>query len=118
MEKATKYLIFLSKRNTYFKGRDEGHQIIETQVLAKAKWYESFSGAESASYSLLEENPQIMTLEVNIEPIGLSEVITKSKWESTQNEKDNKRREKFISTLDKQRDEIIANWNREQGLSI
>lgn len=117
MEKATKYLIFLSNRNAYFKGKDEGHQIIETQLLAKAKWYESFSGAETASYSLLEENPQIMTLEINVEPIGLSEIITKSKWESTQNEKDNKRQEKLISSLDKKREELIASWNKEQGIT-
>lgn len=112
MVKTTKYVIFLGLQNGYFVAKKGvwPKKVAITYDIEKAKLYSSHSGAELGATELYDELPQIVTVEVTVEAIAMGEVITREAIETI-------KREKLESQMEKQRNELLDNWNKEQGIN-
>lgn len=109
--KATKYILYLSKTNSYFvnKSREDWPvKIITTYDIEKAKFYQSESGAKMGAIQLYDELPQIITVEIEIKPISMGEVITREAVEV-------KKKETLNNKYSKLQEDLLTNWNKEQN---
>lgn len=85
------------------------NETIVTFNIEEAKLYMSYGGAEKGARQLYNDLPQIMTVEIEITPIAMGEVITREAI-------DQRKIDKLEGQIDKKRQEILENWNREQGI--
>lgn len=119
---ATKYVIFLQTKNAYFVGHkynDEGDlkSPTVTYEVEQAKMYSSMKGATNACVELFNEEPHIVTAELKLTPVGMSEMITRSSIRAASEAREATKKERLLTKMSEESKKALAAWDKEQGIS-